>query len=132
MRLSGFCPTNAIVKELQEKFEPSNGMNFVEYIQICQTLECTGMMYICVYRWDVMKSYLNTVVEEPTIRKILTMFNKNGDGKISIDLLRTILTRVGEPLSEREFEDFLRLTNAKGQNSIDYDVLCDLLASYVH
>ena len=53
------------------------------------------------------------VVTEADIRKAFKVFDKYNDGKIKVDLLRSVLSKVGEPLSEKEFESFIQMMNLK-------------------
>lgn len=58
------------------------------------------------------------------------MFDKYNDGKIRVDLLRSVLSKVGEPLSEKELTNFLEMMNLSGKDTIDYEELCSTMASY--
>lgn len=49
-----------------------------------------------------------------------------------MDLLRNVLTRVGEPLTDREVDNFLEIMGMKDKDYIEYDALCSQLASYVY
>ncbi len=64
------------------------------------------------------------------IRKAFKVFDKYNDGKIKVDLLRSVLSKVGEPLTEKEFDNFIRMMNLKDKDFIDYNELCKVLASY--
>ena len=64
------------------------------------------------------------------IRKAFKVFGKYNDGKIKVDLLRSVLSKVGEPLTEKEFDNFIRMMNLKDKDFIDYNELCKVLASY--
>ena len=64
------------------------------------------------------------------IRKAFKVFDKYNDGKIKVDLLRSVLSKVGEPLTEKEFDNFIRMMNLKDKDFIDYNELCKFLASY--
>ena len=70
------------------------------------------------------------VVTEADIRKAFKVFDKYNDGKIKVDLLRSVLSKVGEPLSEKEFESFIQMMNLKDKDFVDYNDLCKVLASY--
>lgn len=67
---------------------------------------------------------------EADIRKAFKVFDKYNDGKIKVDLLRSVLSKVGEPLSEKEFESFIQMMNLKDKDFVDYNDLCKVLASY--
>ena len=70
------------------------------------------------------------VVSEEDIRKAFKVFDKYNDGKIKVELLRSVLTKVGEPLTEKEFDDFLSMLDMTNSDFIDYNELCSCLASY--
>ena len=70
------------------------------------------------------------VVTEADIREAFKVFDKYNDGKIKVDLLRSVLSKVGEPLSEKEFESFIQMMNLKDKDFVDYNDLCKVLASY--
>lgn len=72
----------------------------------------------------------SSVVTEMDIRKAFKVFDKYNDGKIKVDLLRSVLSKVGEPLTEKEFDNFIRMMNLKDKDFIDYNELCKVLASY--
>lgn len=67
---------------------------------------------------------------EMDIQKAFKVFDKYNDGKIKVDLLRSVLSKVGEPLTEKEFDNFIRMMNLKDKDFIDYNELCKVLASY--
>ena len=47
-----------------------------------------------------------------------------------MELLRSVLCKVGEPLSEKELDTFLTMMNLKEKDYIEYEELCAALASY--
>ena len=75
-------------------------------------------------------SFILRLVTEEDIRKSFKIFDKFNDGKIRIDLLRSVLSKVGEPLSEKELDNFLTMMNLKDKDYIEYDELCSAIASY--
>jgi calglandulin len=69
-------------------------------------------------------------VSEDEIRRAFKVFDKYNDGKIRVDLLRSVLSKVGEPLSEKELTNFLEMMNLSDKDTIDYEELCSTMASY--
>ena len=69
-------------------------------------------------------------MSEEDIRKAFKVFDKYNDGKIKVDLLRSVLTKVGEPLSDQEFDNFLKMMGLENSDFIDYNELCSCLASF--
>ena len=49
-----------------------------------------------------------------------------------MDLLRNVLTRVGEPLSDREMDNFLEIMDIKDKEYVEYEFLCRELASVIY
>ena len=69
-------------------------------------------------------------MSEDEIRRAFKVFDKYNDGKIRVDLLRSVLSKVGEPLSEKELTNFLEMMNLSEKDTIDYEELCSTMASY--
>ena len=63
-------------------------------------------------------------MSEDEIRRAFKVFDKYNDGKIRVDLLRSVLSKVGEPLSEKELTNFLEMMNLSDKDTIDYEELC--------
>ncbi|KAK8818060.1 hypothetical protein WA556_005881 [Blastocystis sp. ATCC 50177/Nand II] len=110
LRVSGFNPTEAEIADLKSKYGNQRGITFDDYITLISGLDC--------------------IVTEADIRKAFKVFDKYNDGKIKVDLLRSVLSKVGEPLSEKEFESFIQMMNLKDKDFVDYNDLCKVLASY--
>ncbi len=120
LRISGFNPTEAEIKELKAKYSQQRGLTFDDFILLISNLDCIGT-YSCL---------LLRLVTEEDIRKSFKVFDKFNDGKIKVDLLRSVLSKVGEPLSEKELSNFLTMMNLKDKDYIEYDELCSAIASY--
>ena len=69
-------------------------------------------------------------MSEDEIRRAFKVFDKYNDGKIRVDLLRSVLSKVGEPLSEKELTNFLEMMKLSDKDTIDYEELCSTMASY--
>ena len=69
-------------------------------------------------------------MSEDEIRRAFKVFDKYNDGKSRVDLLRSVLSKVGEPLSEKELTNFLEMMNLSDKDTIDYEELCSTMASY--
>ena len=120
LRISGFNPTQAEIKKLQDKYSQQRGLTFDDFILLISNMACVGTY--C--------SFILRLVTEEDIRKSFKIFDKFNDGKIRIDLLRSVLSKVGEPLSEKELDNFLTMMNLKDKDYIEYDELCSAIASY--
>ena len=42
LRISGFNPSQAEIRELQNKYKDQRGLTFDDYIQLVSVLDCTG------------------------------------------------------------------------------------------
>ena len=62
-------------------------------------------------------------MSEDEIRRAFKVFDKYNDGK-------SVLSKVGEPLSEKELTNFLEMMNLSDKDTIDYEELCSTMASY--
>ena len=120
LRISGFNPTQAEIKKLQDKYSQQRGLTFDDFILLISNMDCVGTY--C--------SFILRLVTEEDIRKSFKIFDKFNDGKIRIDLLRSVLSKVGEPLSEKELDNFLTMMNLKDKDYIEYDELGSAIASY--
>ncbi|CBK23421.2 uncharacterized protein [Blastocystis hominis] len=112
VRISGFNPTEAEIANIKSRYSEKTGITFDEYIKLLSGLDC--------------------IATEDDIRGAFKVFDKYNDGKIKVDLLRNVLTRVGEPLTDREVDNFLEIMGMKDRDYIEYDALCSQLASYVY
>lgn len=43
LRISGFNPSQAEIRELQNKYQGQRGLTFDDFIQLVSVLDCTGM-----------------------------------------------------------------------------------------
>ena len=66
------------------------------------------------------------VNEEEELNMAFKTFDVNGDGVISADELRTVLTKLGEPISDEDIEEMIRLADVNGDGKIYYDGKCKL------
>jgi calmodulin len=58
---------------------------------------------------------------EGEIRDAFDVFDKNGDGLVSIEELLTLMARIGEHLSRSEAEDALRRADIDGDGQLSFD-----------
>ena len=49
------------------------------------------------------------------------MFDKNGDGKISKEELKVVMTNLGEKLTDAEIEEMIHEADDDGDGSVDYE-----------
>lgn len=63
---------------------------------------------------------LKDVDREAEIREAFKVFDKNGDGFISLDELKSVMTNLGEKLSQRELDEMMQEADTDGDKQIDY------------
>ena len=57
---------------------------------------------------------------EQELREAFRVFDKNGDGFISADELRIVMTSLGERLTDAEVDDMLKEADTNNDGKIDY------------
>lgn len=54
-------------------------------------------------------------------RSTFQVFDKDGDGKISMAELKTVMANLGENLTNDEIEEMIREADADGDGEVDYE-----------
>ena len=62
-------------------------------------------------------------------KEAFSVFDKNGDGKIIINELGTVLRSLGQTPTEAELQDIIKETDANGNGTIDFTMFLTLMAS---
>ena len=57
---------------------------------------------------------------EQELREAFRVFDKNGDGFISAEELRIVMTSLGERLTDKEVDDMLKEADSNNDGKIDY------------
>ena len=55
------------------------------------------------------------------------MFDKNGDGFISVDELRHVMTSLGEPMTIEEAEECIREVDTDGDGRVNYEEFIQMM-----
>ena len=58
---------------------------------------------------------------EEELRNAFRLFDKNGDGFISVDELRTIITQLGDKLSEEEADELFAKADINHDGKLNYE-----------
>lgn len=82
--------------------------------------------------FDEFLRYVKHTYKDPDeIRCNLTeafkVFDANKDGFISREELKAVLTKMGEKLSEKEFDEMVRVADSNGDGRIDYEEYVNMM-----
>ena len=66
---------------------------------------------------------------EQELREAFRVFDKNGDGFISAEELRIVMTSLGERLTDKEVDDMLKEADSNNDGKIDYSGQLNILMS---
>lgn len=82
--------------------------------------------------FDEFLRYVKHTYKDPDeIRCNLTeafkIFDANKDGFISREELKAVLTKMGEKLSEKEFDEMVRVADSNGDGRIDYEEYVNMM-----
>ncbi|XP_053388872.1 uncharacterized protein LOC123524074 [Mercenaria mercenaria] len=61
------------------------------------------------------------------LREAFNVFDKDGDGFISAEELRVVMTNLGEKLTKKEVDEMLREADINGDGKIDYDEFVQMM-----
>lgn len=68
-----------------------------------------------------------TVDQTAEMREAFKIFDRDGNGYIDLRELKTVITRMGEPLSDREAEEIFRVADLNGDGKLDYDEFVSMI-----
>ena len=66
---------------------------------------------------------------ENDMMEAFRVFDTEGNGFINADVLRHVMTNIGESLTEEECQDFIKLIDADGDGLVNYQELMKILSS---
>ena len=67
----------------------------------------------------MMERRMNSVDNEAEIKSIFKVYDMDGNGFISADKLKHMMTQVGEPLTGAEVDDFIRVVDVNKDGQIN-------------
>lgn len=76
---------------------------------------------------DVALKKLSVPLTEHELKDAFTMFDKNGDGHITAAELKSLLTTMGERLTDEEAQEFIDDADTNGNGSLELDELAAIL-----
>ncbi|GFR95338.1 calmodulin [Elysia marginata] len=76
------------------------------------------------------KRGVNSIMqEEDDLREAFKVFDRNGDGFITIDELRVTMTNMGEPLTKEELEDMISSADTNHDGKVHYDEFVKMMVN---
>ena len=66
---------------------------------------------------------------EKDMMEAFRVFDTEGNGFINSDVLRHVMTNIGESLTEEESQDFIKLIDADGDGLVNYQELIKILSN---
>merc|ERR1712241_433820 len=114
MRAMGFRPTEEELKELLIEIDEdgSGEIEFGEFCQLCAT----------------------SLVEDPDmetmkreLKDAFRLYDREGQGFITTETLRGLITELLAPLTDEEVEGILEELDEDGSGSMDFDEFCEMM-----
>merc|ERR1719288_697635 len=68
-----------------------------------------------------------TVDQTAEMKEAFKIFDRDGNGYIDFKELKTVITRMGEPLSDKEAEEIFRVADLNGDGKLDYDEFVQMI-----
>merc|ERR1711971_1341428 len=114
MRAMGFRPTEEELKELLLEIDEdgSGEIEFAEFCQLCAT-------------FLVEDPDMETMKRE--LKDAFGIYDKEGQGFITTETLRGLITELLAPLTEEEVEGILEELDEDGSGSMDFDEFCEMM-----
>merc|ERR1712156_919378 len=114
MRAMGFRPTEEELKDLlAEIYEDGSGeIEFAEFCQLCAT-------------FLVEDPDMETMKRE--LKDAFRLYDREGNGYITTETLRGLISELLAPLTEEELEGILEELDEDGSGSMDFDEFCEMM-----
>merc|ERR1712223_1617331 len=114
LRAMGFRPSKEELKEILEEID-EDGSGEIEFAEFCQ---------LCA----------KSLVEDPDIETLkrelkaaFRIYDKNGEGFITMDTLRGLISELLQPLSQEELDGIIDELDEDGSGTMDFDEFCEMI-----
>ena len=74
-----------------------------------------------------MSRKMNTTDSEEELKQAFKVFDKDGNGYISPQELKHVMTNLGEKLSDEEIEEMIKEADLDGDGQVNYDGMVNLI-----
>lgn len=78
----------------------------------------------------MMANRKSDTLEEHQYEAAFKVFDKNGDGSISHDEMKTVMKELGDEMTEQEIDDLIEEADEDGDGEIDYDEFCKMMTRH--
>merc|ERR1739838_571081 len=114
MRAMGFRPTEEELKDLLAEIDEdgSGEIEFAEFCQLCATFLAED-------------PDMETMKRE--LKDAFRIYDKEGNGFITTETLRGLISELLAPLTEEELEGILEELDEDGSGSMDFDEFCEMM-----
>jgi len=111
LRAVGLNPIESRVQELLDEYDAdkSGTLSFSEFVTL----------------WS--DELMDAQDDEIMFQRAFQFFDKDGNGDISLNEFREVLTELGDPLKESELDLFFRLVDKNGDGRLQYDEVLGFL-----
>ena len=62
-----------------------------------------------------------TVDQTAEMREAFKIFDRDGNGYIDLKEMKTVITRMGEPFTDKEADELFKSADIDGDGKLDYD-----------
>merc|ERR1712242_24746 len=114
MRAMGFRPTEEELKDLLLEID-EDGSGEIEFAEVCQL--CATFL--------VEDPDMETMKRE--LKDAFRIYDKEGNGYITPETLRGLISELLAPLTEEELEGILEELDEDGSGSMDFDKFCEMM-----
>ena len=134
LRAMGFRPSaeelKAILEEIDE--DGSGEIEFAEFCQLCAKflVEDPDIETLKRELKAAFRSFLSLDIHIISTAAIFCrIYDKNGEGFITMDTLRGLISELLQPLSQEELDGIIDELDEDGSGTMDFDEFCEMMMS---
>merc|ERR1719177_46301 len=116
LRAMGFRPSAEELKAILEEID-EDGSGEIEFAEFCQ---------LCA-KFLVEDPDIETLKRE--LKAAFRIYDKNGEGFITMDTLRGLISELLQPLTQEELDGIIDELDEDGSGTMDFDEFCEMMMS---